>query len=245
MLRVSRICLKIFIILVFCLIKGIKSENITKLINVEVLSEVKLNEQIVYMKRYIRVLNVGPTPINRYFYIIEEPEMHFITFQNVKGTKLSVEKTKMDSLTGYEVILDSEVFENEHYEILVNLYYLNKITPAQKTRFLEEDQLVVFEGNMIFFSPYDTNFCKTDYIIHNDMIVEVSNVSTSASNTKQRYEFFDVKPYTIELVQFLFINNNAFLTIKNLDRTIYVSHFGKIFIEDHVTLENNGDTLIF
>lgn len=52
-----------------------------------------------------------------------------------------------------------------------------------------------------------------------------------------------IKPYTVTPMKVHYENNNAFIVVTSLKRTVEVSHWGNIAIEDHVEIVHKGAAL--
>jgi hypothetical protein len=46
----------------------------------------------------------------------------------------------------------------------------------------------------------------------------------------------------VDRVVIVLVKNDAFVVVKNIQRSIDVSHYGKIHVQDEVVIENNGES---
>ncbi|RZB77456.1 dolichyl-diphosphooligosaccharide--protein glycosyltransferase subunit 1-like, partial [Asbolus verrucosus] len=224
---------------------AVQSENISNVVNEEVHSKVDLKNQLVHVKDLIVFRNVENTTLRKYLYAINEPQLHYVTFYNKVIEKLSYKKLNNASEPAlFEITLDVDIMPNQTYTMFTKITYANKIVPATKSRKMRDNQLMKFEGNIKFFSPYETMLFKIEYFLPNNSLVETTREPSELLTDKVIFLFQNIEKYSIDRVELIFVNNNAFLVIENLERIIDVNHFGKIFLEDKVTILNNGPKFI-
>ncbi|KAJ3642454.1 hypothetical protein Zmor_025242 [Zophobas morio] len=223
-----------------------EARYVTNIVNLEVQSKTDLRNQFALTKNLIIFQNRGPNTIHTYKYIVAEPDPHRIHFYNPEGTELEFEQTPTNEsrFSSFVVDLNRNIHPNEKYTLLGKIAYVRKIQPAQKNRHENEDQVMKFENQARFFSSYYTKFSKVEYLLRNESLIETSLVPSFRTNTSLVYIFYNTVRFDSSLIEIVFVNNNAFLTITNLERTIDINHFGKIIIEDEVIVRNIGARLV-
>lgn len=206
-----------------------------EIVNLEVYSVVDLTNQLVYVNNKIFFENRGP-PTETYLYITG-PELNFCEFFNKNGKKLDFFKAS----NGTSIIeLDEKILTGQNGTLHSKIVYPNQIISAIKNRKIEEDQIMQYQGNACFFSLYNTSLFRVEYNLKNNSLVEYTKTPDYISSTKISYNFTNLRPYKIDPLVIIFVNNDPFLVVRFLKRSIDINHYGKISIEDKVQLENNG-----
>lgn len=227
--------------LIFLILLGFFCTNKCEIINTNVVRTINIKSQLVNIDNIITIKNLDLNPIKRFIYVIDPDVRDFyIEFKDENNKQLICRE--IDHKKSYEVFLSRPLSLNNTYIIKAEVVYIDKIVPLYKKLTFEQDQFVSYKGNLLYYSPYETVKSKTIYVIDigEDLVL---------SHTPNHYQansltFFNktLKPYSFEQIEIKFKNNEPFLVVHNLERFIDVSHFGKIYIEDKVTIKNEGNT---
>uniref|UniRef100_A0A6Q2X0W2 Dolichyl-diphosphooligosaccharide--protein glycosyltransferase subunit 1 n=1 Tax=Esox lucius TaxID=8010 RepID=A0A6Q2X0W2_ESOLU len=105
-----------------------------------------------------------------------------------------------------------------------------------------ERQLVVFQGNHYLFSPYPTRSQTTRVRLASKTVETYTKLGNpSKSDDAIEYgPFRDVAPFSEDTMKVHYENNTPFLTISSITRTIEVSHWGNIAVEETIDLRHTG-----
>jgi oligosaccharyltransferase complex subunit alpha (ribophorin I) len=129
------------------------------------------------------------------------------------------------------------------FEVELVLYDLLRPYPSEITQF--EKQLVQFRGNHYYYSLYPTRAQTTQVNLASDKTESYSQLKPTAKSdstiTYGPYE--NVKPFEQNELNVHFENNAPFLNVNNLQRSIEVSHWGNIAVEETIDLYHSGAKL--
>lgn len=145
----------------------------------------------------------------------------------------------------YKIELKQELAAGKSlkFEVELVLFFSEKPYPAEITQ--AEKQYVLFKGNHYYYSLYSTKQQNTVVNLASDKVESYSQLKpTSKSDSAITYgPYENVKPFEINELSVHFENNSPFLTVTNLVRTIEVSHWGNIAVEETVDLYHYGAKL--
>lgn len=228
---------KCFLILI-CLLEWteavIVNEYVTRMVNIQT--------PIVKEMNTIVIKNDGLNSINSYDFVLEPGmEKPFIKVLNEKSEELDLETNRNAQNNSFTVVLNRKVNPNDTYMIIAELAYAGNVIPYQRTRKQNDTEVLYYKGNTHFYSPYATNSLRTIYICKPDAKLSVTLPVHIQRDNQLVYKYSTIKPYSLENVNIVFEYNEPILVVTDLLRTIDVSHFGKIFVEDCVTLKNKGN----
>ena len=115
--------------------------------------------------------------------------------------------------------------------------------PAQITQ--NEKQLVQFTGNHYVLSPYKTDTQTTTVQVANKNIESMTRLQpASVSEDKVKYGPYDnVAALRADEMVLHYENNSPFLSILEMERSVEVSHWGNIAVEETLDLQHTGATL--
>ncbi|XP_008198423.1 dolichyl-diphosphooligosaccharide--protein glycosyltransferase subunit 1 [Tribolium castaneum] len=222
-----------FFLAFFAFISPISSQ----IVNLDVRSSVELHNQLVHELNEVVFVNRGP-PTQSYTYAIEGGS-HSVYFTDERGKSLDFEST----IKGLRIKLDETVLTGEKFKLFAKIIHANAILPMTRTRKFDQDQVVKYDANVRFFSLYGTENFTRRYNLLNNSLLEYTVEPNLVANDHLVYSFTSLGPRERAPLVLVFVNNDPFLIVRSLERTIDVNHFGKITIEDRVTLENNGAAL--
>jgi len=108
-----------------------------------------------------------------------------------------------------------------------------------------EKQLVLYKGNHYVYLPYKCKSQSTKVTLASSSIESYSKLKpVSLSDTVITYgPYANVEPFTFDEMSVHFENNNPFLVVSKLERTVELSMWGNIAIEETVDVRHNGAIL--
>lgn len=129
--------------------------------------------------------------------------------------------------------------------IEIETIHTHELTPHPKEITQQEKQLVRYTGNVYTYLPYAVTKQTTYVALPSRNIESYSKIKpVSQTGTAIAYGPFDKQPpFAYEELTVHFENNNKFLTVTRLERTVEISHWGNIAIEEHVDLLHTGALL--
>ena len=124
----------------------------------------------------------------------------------------------------------------------MEVVFYQAIVPFPSEIAQSDNQLVKFTGNSYIFSPYTSKTQSTTFTMPNSNIESFSRVAptNSADQTLTYGPYSDLSPFSHAKVELHFENNGPFLMVAELERTIEVSHWGNIAVEEHVHIKHIG-----
>lgn len=126
--------------------------------------------------------------------------------------------------------------------VTVEVTFYQAIVPFPSEIVQSDNQLVKFTGNSYIFSPYTSKTQSTTFTMPNSNIESFSRIAptNSADQTLTYGPYSDLSPFSHGKVELHFENNGPFLMVAELERTIEVSHWGNVAVEEHVHIKHIG-----
>jgi len=108
-----------------------------------------------------------------------------------------------------------------------------------------DKQYVVLEDNHYFVSPYKTVDQTTTVELSSERVESKSEQSpTSVNGKKITYgSYSNIKPFTSSPLRVHYENNSPFITVRKFVRTVEISHWGNIAVEDSFDITHTGAVL--
>jgi len=248
-------------LMALCLLLSVANANSSAdLINTKVDRTINMGSHLVYVTNTITVENAAKSGAQHSYTFVVEPSqakhVSIVTAQLTGSrTKSAVELEKrklnvvelQESAKGrlFKVELKSElaVGKSVSFEVEVVLFDELKPYPTEITQ--AEKQLVVFNGNHYYYSLYSTKTQKTTVKLSSDKTERYSQLKpVSKSDSSIVYgPYTDIKPFEQNEMRIHYENNSPFLKVNNLVRTIEVSHWGNIAVEETIDLFHYGAQL--
>lgn len=149
-----------------------------------------------------------------------------------------------DALT-LAIQLPSELSKGKTIDIDVEVVLTHYLTPFPSEILQKEKQLVKYLGSHYLYSPYKVNRQTTKVLTGSKNIESYTKLKPSSQSdssiTLGPYE--NVAPASISDFTVHYENNSPFLTVTNLHRTIEVSHWGNIAVEEKLEIVHTGARL--
>jgi oligosaccharyltransferase complex subunit alpha (ribophorin I) len=231
-----------------------------QLVNQKVDRLIDLSTQLVRVTSKIQVANAaGQGPASSYKLLFRDPQrLSFVRATiasptNEKDrTPLSVQRVTGGSSTEWEewtVDLSEHPIAGGSVSPLIEVYavFTKLLIPHPAEIDQSDKQLVVYDGNHYFFSPYLTVTQSTKIKIPaGSQIESYSKLKPNAqsSNTIDFGPYENIAPKSYSKMLIHYENNSPFLTVTRLDRAIEVSHWaGVISVEEEIDVRHEGAVL--
>ena len=106
-------------------------------------------------------------------------------------------------------------------------------------------QLVIFNGNVYYYSQHETKTQSTKVLLASDKLESYTQLKpTSKSDQTISYGPYEgVKAFEQSELSVHYENNKPFLTISSMLRVIEVSHWGNIAVEETIDMYHSGAKL--
>ncbi|XP_066143296.1 dolichyl-diphosphooligosaccharide--protein glycosyltransferase subunit 1 [Euwallacea fornicatus] len=229
------------------------AENINpSLINRNVERTVDLHSQLVKISGSITIENTGKQGVGSYLLGFEKDLQGFVSFVGVQDSQKNPLKTSPVTVAGrdsteifYNVQLRQNVESGKTTTILFEIVLSKALTPYPSSITQKDKQLVRYFGNHYFYSPYATRNQKTEILISSRSVENYSKLKpvsqTDSSIIYGPYE--NIGALSIDPLTVHYENNAPFLTVSKLERTIEVSHWGNIAVEESLEIKHTGAKL--
>ncbi|XP_041946046.1 dolichyl-diphosphooligosaccharide--protein glycosyltransferase subunit 1 [Alosa sapidissima] len=242
----------LFVPTYFLLICGLyRAEAATGLVNDEVKRTVDLSTHLAKISTEIILSNEGDTAVSSFVVALEPelaPHLAYIGV-SVKGDEeddgsLEFSETALPGQSGkfFKVDLPSSLASGAKLRVKVETMLSHVLRPFPTQITQAERQLVVFQGNHYLYSPYPTRSQSSRVRLASKTVESYTKLG-NPSKTDEVIEygpFRDVAPFSQDTMKIHYENNTPFLTISSITRTIEVSHWGNIAVEETIDLRHTG-----
>ncbi|KAF7283324.1 hypothetical protein GWI33_000837 [Rhynchophorus ferrugineus] len=242
-------------IIVFILF--INSINTAEVVNKNVINKkvertIDLNSQLVKITGTITLENTGKEAVRNYLIAFERGLQGSVSYISVQDSLKNALKTSQVAVVGsgtseifYNVQLKQSVEPGKTGTILFEVILTKALQPYPSSITQKEKQLVRYFGNHYFYSPYDTRTQKTDVLVNSRAVESYSKLKpVGQTDSKISYGSYDNIPgFSVDTLSVHYENNAPFLTVTRLERTIEVSHWGNIAIEENIEIKHTGAKL--
>ena len=160
--------------------------------------------------------------------------------------KLSETKVNTDpDKTFYRIELKDPLPPGRTMSVEIETILTHELVPHPKEITQKEKQLVKYIGNIYLYSPYNIMKQTTTVSLPSRNIESYTKLKpVSQSDSMITYGPYEkVPPFSYEELNIHFENNNKFLTVTRLERSIEISHWGNIAVEEHIDLLHTGALL--
>lgn len=216
------------------------------IINTEVITNIDISGPFVHKSHVVTILNVNNETIFNYVFSVEhEISVHLAYiearyFYNKKAIIIE-QNHQSDTDLIYTLTLQRKC-NMCSVTILIEQVYVDYLIPYPSLVKQNEKHLVLFHGNDFFYTPYLTKNQICYIVVGNGKIIDIKGYQYKviSGNIIKSGKSIDVLPYTLNTVRIHYENNSPFLKIIHLERSIKLSHWGYIHVEDRVTVKNDA-----
>lgn len=211
--------------------------------NYNVDRRIDLTTQLVKISYKIKIGNFDKNNFEYDFvlHVSESDHLAYISIKDELKKELKHTKRLHSSHTYFTILLSG----NEFQTIFVEATFTKIILPYPLQIAQSENQLVRYFGNAYFLSPYKTLSQKTSVHLNTKNVESFTNVKPSflvdATITYGTYK--NIGPLSTEPIIIHYENFSPFLTVTRLRRTIEVSHWGNIAVEEAIDILHTGAEL--
>ncbi|XP_031839429.1 dolichyl-diphosphooligosaccharide--protein glycosyltransferase subunit 1 [Nomia melanderi] len=147
--------------------------------------------------------------------------------------------------TFYKIELKDPLSPGRTMSVEIEMILSHELVPHPKEITQKEKQLVKYMGNIYLYSPYNIMKQTTTVSLPSRNIESYTKLKpVSQSDSMITYGPYEkLPPFSHEELNIHFENNNKFLTVIKLERSIEISHWGNIAVEEHIDLLHTGALL--
>ena len=147
----------------------------------------------------------------------------------------------------YEIELASPLSPKQKVDLVVNIALTNVISPFPKEIKQDEHQKVVYEDNAYFFTPYKVKSQITLVKLGTSAVESYTNTVKPVENKGNGIQygpFRDVVPFTTAGVRLHYVNDRPCFVVSSVERTVEISHWGNLAVEEHYEIKHTGAKLV-
>lgn len=233
----------------FLLSLGVAFAADWKVIKVERIVDV--SSQIVKVSSQLTLLNSGSAEANSVDIIITKEESEHLSYisahevNNKIKLRISEQAVEIHGFKVYKAELLHRIAKNG--EVMLNIEY--RLTgllipfPAKITQ--KENQFVVYHGDAHYASAYPVMSEKTVVRIGSGKTLSFTQVApTSQESERIIYGPYKEQPaFGSKPIKLHYENNAPFVVATVVERSIEISHWGNIAVEEHIELVHKGAEL--
>lgn len=207
---------------------------------------IDLTSQLVKINYKITLEQKSKKAISNYVFVLPSSDCDKLAFISTRdATKKELKHTVAKSKTDCTYTLTLPAGQGPNPSILIETVFTKSLQPFPKEITQAERQLVRYFSNAVFYSPYKTQTQKTTVHLATRNVESFTQVKPSAHSETQivygPYENTAANTNTEIVVHYE--NNSPFMTITRLERTVEVSHWGNIAVEETISITHTGALL--
>jgi len=252
--------MKLLILTCLLAISMINADSNADLVNTRVERTIDLTTHLVHINNIITVENKATSGgLKSYTFTVEPIHAKSVAYigaqlpankaatDDLEKRRLNVVLINQDSAKGslYRVDFKFDLTPGKTLTFEVELTLINQLKPYPTEITQTERQNVLFKGNHYYYSLYTTKQQTTTVNLASDKVESYSQLKpTTKSESLLTYgPYENVKPFEQNELSVHYENNSPFLVVKNLVRTIELSHWGNIAVEETLDLYHYGALL--
>lgn len=207
---------------------------------------IDLTSQLVKISYKITLNHAAKKPINLYTFVMTQREKDNLSYISVKDSSKKelklVEGKTQNGDAEFQMTFSSNTPSQVVY---IETVFTKSLEPYPASISQSEKQFVRYFGNLYFYSPFKTLSQKTTIHLSTrnvESFTQVKPVShVDSTITYGPYE--NIAANTVEDLAVHYENQSPFLTVTRLERTIEVSHWGNIAVEETIDIVHTGSKL--
>jgi len=214
--------------------------------------EIDMSSQLVQIINKLKVENTNASPTKTLLFTVEPQHKSHVAFfgASARDTKQALRTSVVptpgagDALT-IKIELASELTKGKTADIDVEVVLTHYLTPFPAEILQKEKQLVKYLGNHYLYTPYKVNKQTTKILTGSKNIESFTKLkpSSQSDSTITLGPYENIAPMTISDLTVHYENNSPFLTVTKMERTIEVSHWGNIAVEEKLEIVHTGARL--
>ncbi|KAK5965802.1 Dolichyl-diphosphooligosaccharide--protein glycosyltransferase subunit 1 [Trichostrongylus colubriformis] len=220
-----------------------------KIVNVE--RTIDISSQIVKVSSQLTLSNTGSAEANSVEVLVPTEEIgrlaHISAQEGSSKGKLKISKQSGEKkgFKSYKIELLNRVAKGGEVKLKVEQRFTELLSPLPEKITQKENQFVVYNGNAYYAAAYPVAQEKTTVKIGNGKTLSATQVApTNQENERVIYGPYKDQPaFNKKPIKIHYENNSPFVVATVVERTIEVSHWGNIAVEEHIELVHKGAEL--
>lgn len=240
----------VYLSLVFCATKidvnpDIVFRNVDRVIDI--------SNQLTKLNYKISLENAGSKNIESFDFILEPATKKHISFFNAEGGELlksffgveEIDVTGLGDTPGWRIKLKEALKPKNILNVDIEIVLTGLVTPYPEEIKQKDKQFVQYFGNHYVYSMYKVTSQKTTLQLGTKKVESFSKLNpTSQIDTTIVYgPYKNIEPFSMHKLSVHYENNSPFLIVSQLIRSIELSHWGNIAVEESIELRHEGAKL--
>ncbi|GAB0091847.1 Dolichyl-diphosphooligosaccharide--protein glycosyltransferase subunit 1 [Sergentomyia squamirostris] len=206
---------------------------------------VDIISQLVKISYKITLEHKSKKNINTYDFVVPEKDAEHLSYFSARDAakkELKASESKVKNGVLYRL-----TFANPSASpvIYIETVFTKALQPYPTEIAQQDKQLVRYFGHLYFYSPYKTLTQKTTVHLASRNVESYTQVKpVSQAETVLNYgPYENIPSFAEDELVIHYENHSPFLTVTRLERTIEVSHWGNIAIEETIDMIHSGAIL--
>ncbi|XP_058120709.1 dolichyl-diphosphooligosaccharide--protein glycosyltransferase subunit 1 [Anopheles ziemanni] len=206
---------------------------------------IDLTSQLVKISYKITLEHKSKKAISSYLFVVPEADRERLAFISAKDSakkELKLTETSTPKGVTFSMTLPAG---SSNPVVYIETVFSRSLKPFPSAIGQSDRQLVQYFGNVYFYSPYPTVTQKTTVHLSSRNVESYTQFkpSSQADSTITYGAYDNVPAFAHEPMTIHFENYTPFLTVTRLERTIEVSHWGNIAVEETIDIVHSGAEL--
>lgn len=216
--------------LLLVLIKIVQVICVEDLIILEAEKNIDIATQLTKIKTNLKLFNNGTKKIEEFQWLITEKGI--LSYIKV----LDSDKNELKFVKNLLYIKFDKPLEPSSSKVLkIKEVYAKGIVPYPSEVKLNEEQFVIYKGNLYLLTDYFVKEQRTTVSLPNNFLESYTDLNASKIHNGIIYgPYKNIQPLTEKKLSVHFKNNGLFLIIPELKRKLRISPWGTIFVEEKV-----------
>lgn len=232
-----------------------KNDVNPKLVISEVSRKIDLSTQLTKISTSLTIENGGDSSTG-FFHLAIEPslvdKLAFVgaTARNPEDEESSLVLSEVDISSHsetkfFKVELGFRLKPGDSVDVTTEEVFVHAMTPFPTKISQSEKQYVVFSGNHYYYSPYAVKKQTATVSLATSSVESHTKLKPSSlsDNAVTYGPYSDVEAYSADPMRVHFENSTPFLSVVGMTRTIEVSHWGNIAVEETYHMKHVGAEL--
>lgn len=232
-----------------------KDDFNSKLVISEVSRKIDLSTQLAKVSTSVTLENVGDSSVG-YFHLAIEPslvdKLAFVgvTAKTPEDEDSSLTLKQVDFSTHsetkfFKADLGFRLKPGDAVDLTVEEVFVHAMSPFPTKITQSEKQFVLFSSNHYYYTPYTVKKQTTTVSLATSSVESHSKLKpTSLSDNSITYgPYSDAEAFQVNPMRVHFENNTPFLSVLGMKRTIEVSHWGNVAVEETYHMKHVGAEL--
>ncbi|KAI8042442.1 dolichyl-diphosphooligosaccharide--protein glycosyltransferase subunit 1 [Drosophila gunungcola] len=214
-----------------------------EIVNTNVERSLDLTSQLVKTLTKISAEDTAGKPIAEYVFFASEPSLAYILVKDSADRNVQIKKN--EPLKGEQsfTLTFPKAFAKQSF--LVETVASKSILPHPEEIKQNDKQFVRYSGNLHFYSKYKTSSQKTNVKLSSSNILSHTQVKpfSVSSNKITLGPYENTEAFSQEALVIHYENSSPFVTVNTLERTLEISHWGNIAVQESIQMTHTGAKL--